>query len=62
VEALAGLNSYFIAFAAGAMLFVSLHELVPMAQRYGRLRWFGMGIILSLAIHRLLAFAIQSAA
>jgi ZIP family zinc transporter len=55
VEALAGLNGYFIAFAAGAMLFVSLHELVPMARRYGSLRWFAVGIALSIAVHRLLS-------
>jgi ZIP family zinc transporter len=55
VEALSGLNAYFIALAAGAMLFVSLHELVPMAQRYRRLRWFAAGIVLSILAHRLLA-------
>jgi ZIP family zinc transporter len=27
-------NAHFMAFAAGAMIFVSLHELVPMARRY----------------------------
>ena len=55
VEALGGLNGYFLAFAAGAMLFVSFHELLPMARRYGRLRWFSAGILLSVAVHRLLA-------
>ncbi len=34
VSAAPWLNAHFMAFAAGAMLFVSIHELVPMAQRY----------------------------
>lgn len=58
VTASPGLNGYFMAFAAGAMLFVSVHELVPMARRYGRMRWFGAGIALSVAVHQLLALAI----
>lgn len=49
------LNFYFMGFAAGAMIFVSLHELVPMARRFGRLGWFVAGIVLSVAAHRLLA-------
>jgi ZIP family zinc transporter len=58
VEAVPSLNGYFMAFAAGAMLFVSFHELVPMARRYGRIGWFGAGLALSVAVHRLLALAI----
>lgn len=58
VEFSPGLNGYFMAFAAGAMLFVSFHELVPMARRYGRIGWFGAGVALSVAVHRLLALAI----
>lgn len=50
-----GLNAYFMAFAAGAMLFVSIHELVPMARRYGYLRWFALGLALSVVADRLLA-------
>jgi ZIP family zinc transporter len=57
VRASPGLNGYFLAFAAGAMLFVSFHELVPMARRYGKMAWFGAGIGLSIAVHQLLAFA-----
>lgn len=60
VSAKPGLNAYFMAFAAGAMLFVSFHELVPMARRYGRMAWFGVGIALSAAVHQLLALAIIS--
>jgi ZIP family zinc transporter len=51
------LNAYFMAFAAGAMIFVSIHELTPMAQRYGRIGWFTAGLALSVIVHRLLAFA-----
>jgi len=58
VKASPGLNAYFLAFAAGAMLFVSFHELVPMARRYGRMTWFGGGILLSIAVHQMLALAI----
>lgn len=55
VEANAGLNGHLIAFAAGAMLFVSFHELVPMARRYGRIGWFGAGLAFSIVAHQLLA-------
>ena len=52
------LNAYFMAFAAGAMIFVSIHELVPMAYRYRRPSWFLAGIALSIIVYRLLAQAI----
>lgn len=55
VGAKPSLNAYFMAFAAGAMIFVSLHELVPMARRYGRIGWFAAGLALSVIVHRLLA-------
>jgi ZIP family zinc transporter len=54
-----GLNGYFMAFAAGAMLFVSFHELAPMARRYERTTWFGVGVVLSIVVHQSLAFAIR---
>jgi ZIP family zinc transporter len=59
VKASPGLNGYFMAFAAGAMLFVALHELVPMARRYGQLGWFGLGIAVSLVVHPLLTQTIK---
>jgi ZIP family zinc transporter len=37
------LNALFIALAAGAMIFVSVHELVPMAKRFGNLSLFAAG-------------------
>jgi ZIP family zinc transporter len=49
------LNAHFLAFAAGAMLFVSIHELIPMARRY---RYFGLflgGVLLSALVYWLLA-------
>lgn len=46
VNLVPALNPMFMAFAAGAMIFVSLHELVPMARKYGNLPLFaaGMGV------------------
>jgi ZIP family zinc transporter len=50
-----GLNAYFLAFAAGAMLFVSIHELIPMARRYRHIGLFLAGIMLSTLVYGLLA-------
>lgn len=58
VTANPSLNAYFMAVAAGAMIFVSLHELIPMAQRYRRPGWFIAGIALSVIVYRLLALVI----
>jgi ZIP family zinc transporter len=58
VEASPDLNGHFMAFAAGAMLFVSFHELLPMARRYQRFGWFAAGVALSVLVHQLLALAI----
>jgi ZIP family zinc transporter len=43
VAALPQLDAVLLAFAAGAMVFVSFHELVPMARTFGRLREVGLG-------------------
>lgn len=48
------LNTYFISFAAGAMIFVSLHELLPMALRYRNITFFLAGAALSLGVYELL--------
>lgn len=48
----------FLAFAAGAMIFVSLHELVPMAKQYGRLTFLGLGILISIAVYIMLIVVI----
>lgn len=49
---------FFLSFAAGAMIFVSLHELVPMARRYGRIRVFIIGILLSMVVYAMLALLV----
>ena len=43
VQVYPGLNPLFMAFAAGAMIFVSVHELLPMARRYGNIGLFITG-------------------
>ena len=45
------LNAYFMAFAAGAMLFVTIHELIPMAQRYKHGALFLLGFIVSIVVY-----------
>ena len=47
VDVLPGLNPLLMAFAAGAMIFVSLHELFPLARRYGNVRLLVLGLGLS---------------
>lgn len=44
----------FMAFAAGAMIFVSLHELVPMAKKYGKIVFFGTGMATSIVVYSLM--------
>jgi len=52
------LNPLFMAFAAGAMVFVSVHELLPMARRYHKIALFALGMAISVVIYALLALAI----
>lgn len=52
------LNPLLMAFAAGAMIFVSIHELVPMAKRYGNLPLFGVGLALSAVVYLILSAVI----
>jgi ZIP family zinc transporter len=49
------LNAHFMAFAAGAMIFVSIHELIPMARRYRNFGLFVAGTVLSVVVYWLLA-------
>jgi ZIP family zinc transporter len=58
VRAEPALNAIFIAVAAGAMIFVSLHELLPMAARFGNLPLFGAGIALSVPVYALLRWIV----
>jgi ZIP family zinc transporter len=54
VELAPALNAHFMAFAAGAMLFVSIHELIPMATRYRQITLFLSGMVFSLLVYWLL--------
>jgi ZIP family zinc transporter len=54
------LNPLFMAFAAGAMVFVSVHELLPMARQYGKTRLFLLGAIISVFVYVLLAAMLTS--
>lgn len=45
------LNPTFMAFAAGAMVMVSLFELVPMARKYGRPGYFALGLAASAIVY-----------
>jgi ZIP family zinc transporter len=54
------LNAYFMAIAAGAMIFVAIHELIPMAHRYGQPGWLVTGFAFSIIVYRLLVLAIMS--
>jgi ZIP family zinc transporter len=45
------LNPFLISFSAGAMIFVSLHELVPMSKKYREYLTFVLGILLSLVVY-----------
>lgn len=60
VDLLPALNPLFMAFAAGAMIFVSLHELVPMARKYGNLPLFAAGMGMSGVVYLILNAMILS--
>jgi ZIP family zinc transporter len=47
-------NALFMAFAAGAMIYVSLHELVPMARLYRQRALFTMGAAASVVVYLLM--------
>jgi ZIP family zinc transporter len=49
------LNAHFLALAAGAMLFVSVHELLPMARRYRHPGSFLWGLAFGALVYGLLA-------
>lgn len=51
-------NPLFMAFAAGAMIFVSVHELLPIARRYQKIHLFILGMIISIFIYALLGAVI----
>ncbi len=43
-----------MAVAAGAMIFVSVHELLRMAIQFGRPHWFVAGLALSMPVYAVL--------
>jgi ZIP family zinc transporter len=49
-----GLNAFFMAVAAGAMIFVSAHELLPMAIQVGKPQLFVAGLALSVPVYAVL--------
>jgi ZIP family zinc transporter len=49
------LNAHFMALAAGAMLFVSFHQLIPLARRYRHPWPFAAGVTASVLVYWLLA-------
>jgi ZIP family zinc transporter len=49
------LNPLFMAFAAGAMVYIAIHELLPMARRYHKTHLFILGAIISVFVYALLA-------
>ena len=57
---LPGLNPLFMAFAAGAMIFISLNELLPMAHKYKRKSLFILGMILSVIVYIGLAMLVPA--
>lgn len=54
VSIFAGLNAWLMAFAAGIMIYVAVHELWPMARRYKKPGWLAVGVLASLVIYVLL--------
>jgi ZIP family zinc transporter len=50
-------NGHFLALAAGAMLYVSFHELLPMARHYRHAAMFGLGMVASALVYWLLTRA-----
>jgi len=49
------LTPLFLAFAAGAMVFIALHELYPIAKKFHQLPSYALGIFLAAAIHLILS-------
>jgi len=58
VDLMPALTPLFMSFAAGAMIFVSVHELLPMARRYKGTALFILGLTLSVFVYLALALLI----
>lgn len=59
ISFLPALNPLFMSFAAGAMIFISIHELLPMAIRYKKISLFIFGTILSIFVYLGLSILLQ---
>lgn len=55
IAILPSLTPFFLAFAAGAMIFISFHELFPFAKKYNQPVFFTFGVFLSLIIFLILS-------
>ena len=55
-----GLTPVFLAFASGGMIFISVHELIPLARRYGSFWHICAGFMLSWAVYELLKTVIPA--
>lgn len=53
-----GLNAWLMAFAAGIMVYVAIHELWPMARSYEKPCYLPVGILLSLIVYLVLTYAV----
>lgn len=51
VHFMPALNPLFLSLAAGVMIFISIHELLPMARRYKKILLFILGILLSAIVY-----------
>lgn len=54
------LTPYFLAFAAGAMIYISIHELIPLAKMYKNPAMFIAGALVSVLVYVVLHFSIQA--
>jgi ZIP family zinc transporter len=45
------LSPYLLSFSAGAMILVSIHELIPMSKKYGRYSIFVVGFLISILVY-----------
>lgn len=52
------LNPLFMTFAAGAMIFISVHELLLMARKYHNTNLFILGAVVSVFVYALLVAAL----
>lgn len=51
VSIFTGLNAWLMAFAAGIMVYVAIHELLPMARQYKKPGWLFVGVLASVAVY-----------